>query len=254
MVGYALAVPIHKTGVMPPCFNGQQKTLMNKLTRKEILTVFSKYIGCAAIIFDSDEPVSSEIEVIDLPGETVMCDGVAWIPEDLKLILRPVSHLSGNDILTACGVYDSTGTMYAKYKNIEFRRIENLSQRIVIQDTGFSYLFDCTTGAISLYNRGTHVWSADTQLYLAQWYFNNRVAIPLHFEPGHWANGKNAIELGIAVPSNKLLNELLLKMFNNDKGQVQEWYFDKKLHGVNLFDLPTLNETIAELKKELSLL
>lgn len=167
-----------------------------------------------------------------------------------QLFLKVPHHLTNREILLACKAYDNVPLSMATHKNVTFKPIENTSQiRITIDDCNYSYRFDSSNGAIAVFKDGDFVWPRDTQLFLAQYYFKERIACPLFFTHGHWANGLTAIDLGIAVPSRDRLFDALKTAYNNDKDEIQKWFHEQVIYNnVNLFDLKTLDAKIAEVK------
>lgn len=170
-----------------------------------------------------------------------------------KITLKAIAHLTDVELLNACKAYDPLVFALAYRSNITIKEVEN-RKKIKIGDTGYSCLVDLSSGAISSYNKGTHLWPYDGgAIHLTQWYLRNSVAIPLYFESGHWANGKTAIELGVAVPDKYRLDEILKLVYNKDQEVIDEWYFDKKCYGIDLNDLSVLNGLIEGLSEKLKL-
>lgn len=179
----------------------------------------------------------------------------ALYPSDTKF-LKPFHHMSTEDVLEACIFYDKTGSIGAMGKTISVIPKQNepmIRQVIFGAEWPFMYNLDLRTGAITLFRQGRPFNSSHKQLLLSQWYCHRYFAIPLYFGDGHWANTKTALELGIAVPDRGLLEKLLNKKFKGDQDEIEAWYFDKRLLGVDLDKLETMDQVIAELKDELNL-
>lgn len=167
-----------------------------------------------------------------------------------KPILKLLHHLTSNEILMACRAYYSVPFSMVTHTNVTIMPIDNTTQlRVVIDDCNYTYRFDYSNGGIAVYKNGDHIWPTESQNYLTQHYRNKRIAIRHYFDQGHWANGKTAIDLGLAVPNRDSLVNILMKEYNNDKELVKNWFYEKEImYNVNLFDPKILDEKIAELK------
>lgn len=224
---------------------------MNQLTKLEITKVLAWYHDCSVQIFDHNPPTPARIEGVQYynMNEKALAEHVTWEPELVKPVLEPVHHLTNSDILMACRAYDKLPFHYSRSSEITIAPIkDSTNKRIIVQHCPYVYQFNPQTGAISLYKNGDHIWAQESQLFLTQHYFEQRVAIPLYFGFGHWANGKTAIELGIAIPSRERLFDALNVKFNKDKAAVDLWIHEQEVyHNVNFFDLAVLDSKIAEL-------
>jgi hypothetical protein len=224
---------------------------MNQLTKIEILKVLAWYHNCNVQIFDAMPPTPARIEGVQYynMNEKILAEHTAWEPELVKPVLKPVHHLTNSDILMACRAYDKLPFHYSKHSEITIAPVkDSTNKRIIMQHCPYTYLFDTHTGAISLYKDSHMVWSQESLLLLTQHYFQQAVAIPLYFGFGHWANGKTAIELGIAIPNRDKLFKALNKKFNNDRAAADLWLHEQETyHNVNFFDLAVLDSKIAEL-------
>lgn len=169
------------------------------------------------------------------------------LAKDIRL--KPLHHLDTNTMLMACRAYDNTGFMFATPKNIaRIDDAENKRVKFLIADSCYSYTFSYETGNVGIYKSGIALFYSCNPAALIQFYLQNKVAIPLYFEEGHWANGKTAIDLGIAKPDHAYLKELLKEKFDGDVQAIDEWFFDQKLHGNDLDNLEVLDNFINELK------
>jgi len=147
---------------------------MNKLKNKEIARVFAMYLG-AAVICDGRECELECLNVLDLSCDlSYKIDDEEsgfygeWTTEQFeifkaKLILTPLSKITDEHAM-ACW------------------EIEN---------------YMCSEQDIPYVSNLFKEMSGNLFQYLIQ----QGYAVPLFFTPNHWANGKTAIELGIAIES-----------------------------------------------------
>jgi len=223
---------------------------MQELTTLEILQVLTRYGNCAVLIFDGPEPTPATLEGIMYYEGVVFVERTTEEPRLVKPVLKVLHHLTSTEILQACRAYDSVPFGMATNKNTKIENIDNTTQkRITIEGCKYSYRFNYKTGAIAVHKDGHCIMPYDSQGFLTQHYYNEGIAIPLYFGPGHWANGKTAIELGIAVPSRYRLFDVLKEVFNGDKEQIALWVHEAEAyHKINLFEPNILDEKISELK------
>lgn len=223
---------------------------MNKLTKLEITKALAWYHDCHVEIFDAMPPAPAHIEGVQYyrDNEKILAEHVTWEPEIIKPVLKPVHHLTNSEILMACRAYDKLPFHYSRTSEITIAPVKDSpNKRVIIQHCPYVYIFNPLTGAVSLYKDSRKVWAQESELFLTQHYFQERVAIPLYFGFGHWANGKTAIELGIAIPTRIRLFEALDKKYNKDKEAAALWIHEQEVyHEVNFFDLATLDSKIAE--------
>lgn len=226
---------------------------MNKLTDLEIVKVFSLYPECPTLIFDSNPPVPDKVEGIIYRLPQIYCEHVSWPPITVKLVLKQLKYMPNQDILFAAKTYDNTGFVGTTGKTIQIPPKENepiIRQIMFGPDWPFMYNVNLETGSITMFREGRAFGASDTQLLLTQFYLKNNYAIPLYFEPGHWANGKTAIDLGIAVPDRWLLFKLLHQKFASNE-DIRTWIFEReKLLRKSFFDPKNLDEAINELQNE----
>lgn len=176
----------------------------NKLTHEEIARVFAMYYGCRCVIclekgsFSGDLKVSSEV-LLNLSMKEGHTDKVNW-----RLSLRLLSSLTDEEILELCKFVEPEEFGDYRYKSWKIeRKKDNLTHYacVTMEGNSFEYKIDLIDGDINLYNGGDQQMCVKT--HYKQWYFQNGFAVPLFFGLGHWADGKNAIELNIAIDKTK---------------------------------------------------
>jgi hypothetical protein len=148
------------------------KIMENKLTNEEIARVFAMYFG-QKYVYKNE---------FGRFGERVKFDYHIHknINQDAKLVLTPLSSITDEDaecIAHICNFNEKTLEMY-KYNS--FENLSDIGRRII--EYGFN-----THGIFYNVN--------DFNYQLIIWGYS----VPLYFGLNHWANGKTAIELGIAT-------------------------------------------------------
>lgn len=225
---------------------------MSKLTEKEIVQVFALYPLCPVMIFDNPENpaegVPDQVEGLDFIVPGIVCERITRsLLKELKLVLKPIHHITDNQALMLCRCYDNFPLATTGRLGWQIRRE---SGQLKVYSKDFKYIIDFKSGTITLY-RNNQPSMFGNMAMATQWYQKNYFAIPLYFEPAHPHNGMSAIDLGIAIPSHDLLNELLMKAFDKDVALIDLWRFNKKLLNVDLHDLKTLDENINEIKQQI---
>lgn len=226
------------------------KTEKNQLTNAEIVKVFGLYPLCPVAIFDSQSDPKAAVPDYNQGGNyvagMVITEHTYFDPQQVKLILKPVHHMTSDEIVRACRCYDNLGFMMIAGKNITLKEGHTPGiKKISIDGTPYSYRLDIDTGNIVMFKDGQTTWSRDRAGHLTQFYFHNNIAIPLYFDYGHWANGKTAIELGIAIPDRTLLNDSLNKKYDGDKTEIGNWWLENEKLDIN--NLAVMDEVIKNL-------
>lgn len=221
---------------------------MNKLTDLETVQVFRHYGKCPVKCYDGKKKVSETIRGVIFENPTVFCEKDAWDPCDVKLVLKQLKYITDNEIREACRLFDNSGFMFAAQLQIIPKKDDPTIKRLVCDcgDFAYAYHFDITNGNIALFKNGIAITYTNKQTQLIQWYFKNFYAIPLHFDGGHWANGKTAIDLGIGVPDRQVLHNLLNEKFEMDKTEIGNWWLEHEKF--NFDDPKILDEMIVNLK------
>lgn len=225
---------------------------MSKLTEKEIAQVFGLYPLCPVAIFDDQsdakEYVPDELQgIVFIKPYHVISEHSKNDIEKIRLVLKPIHHITDTEALMLCRCYDNMPLATAGRLGWQIKRE---ADRLKVCSKDFKYIIDFKSGAIALYRDNKPSMLGNMAMAM-QWYLKNHFAIPLFFEPAHPHNGLTAIDLGIAIPSHDLLNELLAKACDEDKPLAALWRFNKKLLNIDLYDLKNLDEAIDELKNQI---
>lgn len=171
-----------------------------KLTNEEIARVFAMYLGCNFWLCDNLEgnPVIEKV-TSTIVSEIEKGD---WLGYDNRpgelLLLAPLELISDEDAI-AIACFEDTGYKklnFSTYKKDGFNFLvekENTNIKCSYNYKTWFYdgVFDCKY-KFSL-DINTLNWKS-YQLMLKKGY-----AVPLFFGVNHWANGKTAIELKIAI-------------------------------------------------------
>lgn len=166
-----------------------------------------------------------------------------------KLFLKPLNHISDNDILMACYARESFPFGNCTKKDWVIER-ENDIAKVSSRKSQYTYQLNLTNGNVHLFNQGKPSKLGE-QVFVVQFLYGCRYALPCYFCPTHPANGKTPLDLGIAVPDTTLLDDLLKHKYNRDVRAIQDWYFDIKLNEVNLDDISVYNQVINDLCQEI---
>lgn len=189
----------------------------NELTPEEIAWVYSMYYGC---------PIGSE-------G---------------KLILNQMQHMSDKNICLLCYWVDSMP--FARVKPDKWC-LERGYDTIGVRGDIYAYHIDIDTGNVHVYLDGRLTTTANNG-YAMQFHVKHYNAFALFFDKGHWANGMNAFQLGLAVPNRKPLEEALLKLYDNDTSLVNQYFADKLYYGIDLNNVDFYNSELTEINKQLA--
>lgn len=227
----------------------------NQLTDLEIVKVFGLYPLCPVAVFDKVDPYRPVLDLVEgviFDTPQVYCEHVTCDPKTVKLQLKPIHHISDQDLYNLTRLYDNTGWLGANGKTFSIlpKTDEPLIKIIDIGGWPYSYRVDLRSGSVTMYKEGRAFSASDNQLLIAQWYHDNNFATPLYFGKNHWANGKTAIELDVAIPDRRILFDLLNKKFDNDKTEIGNWWLENEKLDIN--NLTVMDEVIDALKKELN--
>jgi hypothetical protein len=188
---------------------------MNKLTKEEIAKVFAMYLG--ADIFTNtgwsaggysakhNDITLSNIEILTINTRFYLDDPENEKERKVSIILKQVANITREDAIELSELINGE-----KYPAGEKFKVVNDDGEVVvfssevihttIKDFGFrcrttiytDFMVQPIKDAISCRRR---------MMNFDEWQFllNKGYAVPLYFSPGHWANGMNAIELGIGI-------------------------------------------------------
>lgn len=143
---------------------------MEKLSNEEVARVFAMYIGCD-IRHSSDN--SDKLLGIGRKGECFVAGGYIDA-ENAKLLLTPLHKISDEDAIEVAKMYGGV--------------------RCLLSDDGFLQIIDTNNAVVKYF-----IIHHDLPSMLSQFLTKQGYAIKLFIAPNHPANGKTAIELGIAT-------------------------------------------------------
>lgn len=151
-----------------------------QLTQEEIARVFFMHYGC--------EYRFEDLSHIYKIGE---CNTfkLAWEQDfnNCKLLLTPLYRISDEDAIEVAKIMED-GVPYKSYS----------VERTAKDNTAVWFAHWC----VRIYHDGRIKGSQALQYIDSrpfQYLISKGYAVPLFFAPNHWANGKTAIELGIAI-------------------------------------------------------
>lgn len=148
---------------------------MEKLANKEIAKVFALYLPCEA----KDRWGNKNITAVNFETNRVLYSENDWgNPEFWKLLLTPLDKISDEDAIEVAKV--------AEY----YSEMQHLWDAA---DTGRDIVRDLF---------GNDIWFKN-KIFIYQYLISKGYDVPLWFGIDHWANGKTAIELNIAIPKPK---------------------------------------------------
>jgi hypothetical protein len=157
---------------------------MNKLTNEEIARVFAMYLGSACLLEDGN--ISDKTTMISLSGQLMVdYNNIGSTEHEInycKLLIKPLSKITDPHYVKLCKIY---------YPNLD-NTVEDGRELI-------SILYETK----SAFERN----DCFDIIYIYQYLIQQGYAVPLFFGINHWANGKTAIELEIAVDKTTLQNE-----------------------------------------------
>lgn len=153
-----------------------------KLTNEEKRKTFGQHIGCEAI-FNKEGflQVKGELLGVDAYGNSFISTGRAIPPYKICdidfsfLLLTPISSITDEHAIE----FYSLNAAYPTNDLDDIIKIETVKEWLIA-------------------NESPICWDA------YQYLISKGYAVPLWFGVGHWANGKTAIELGIAIEKPQL--------------------------------------------------
>lgn len=223
-------------------------TTVNQLTGEEIAQVFSLYPNCPVLIFDAPPeaiveygPVPDNLDSVSYKWDKVGAECTYFEKKQIKLELKQIKDMSDADVYWLCYWYNSSTFIGTEQKDWKIKR-EGFEIKVYQRVEGIGFVIDTDNGDINIVRNGmrSHL---GTSAYGFQWLIRNYYAIPLFFGKGHWANGKTALQLGIAVPDIAPLKSALMQLYDNDTTLVVVHCRNLKL---DIYNVDVYNE---ELKK-----
>lgn len=191
------------------------------------------------------------------PANELTPEEIAWVhsmyyacptdPEG-KLILNQIQHMPNEGIYTLCYWVDSAPFVRSKVGKWSLERSQ---EKIVVRSDIYSYHIIIDTGNVHVYIDGRLTTTSNNGNAI-QFHMKHYNAFPVFFEEGHWANGRNAFQLGMAVPNMQPIHDALGRLFDKDKALAQQWLFDKKLDNIDFNDVQVYNNELTEINKQLA--
>lgn len=140
----------------------------NKLTNEEIARVFAIYWGCEIIGVESGGVAPNTY--VDSRAKYLMSCG------KVKLLLTPLSAITDEHAIEASFIFNNDG----RFKKCSMKRAAEYKKYVEEYCTDYNNFY--------------------VKMYLIQ----QGYAVPLFFGVNHWANGKDAIQLEIAIDRTKI--------------------------------------------------
>lgn len=224
--------------------------MIHQLTTEEIAQVYAMYPGCRLLIFDGPseyDPVPDKLQSVSFVNDSIGAEHTHYQQKQVKLLLKDIKHISTADLLMLC--YWVSSEPFVTSKKAEFN-VEYRDQTIVVRCGIYAYHVYTDSGNVHFYidsRVATIGNNANAFLFYMKYYY----AFPMFFEKGHWANHKTPLQLGIAVPDITTLTSALMELHNNNLPLVQEYYFDRKLYKVNLYDPEIFDSELSAIKRQL---
>lgn len=155
----------------------------NKLTNEEISRVFAMYYGQRVLKFSKTAPAT---QICD-------CYMLGRINNDCVISLTPLSAITDEhaiEVAKICNFDNKTLTM-CKYNS--FENLQDIGKRIIEY-----YLYNEIKDGFNTHGIWFNINDFNWFLILKGY------AVPLWFGLNHWANGKTAIELEVAIDRTKI--------------------------------------------------
>lgn len=165
------------------------------------------------------------------------------------LVLKQIKYMPDKDLFMLCRHVDSLP--FGRIKQEKWR-IERGFDTIVVKADLHSYHIDVNNGNVHLYLDG-RLSTEGTFVYALQFYMQNYYAFPLLFAKGHWARGKNALQLGVAAPDMAPIHEALDILFEKDASLVQQYLSERKQYfKVDYNNIDVFEQELADIKAQIA--
>lgn len=170
--------------------------------------------------------------------------------KDNKAVLKIIKYMNNADIYMLCYWYDSVPFQGTIPNDWKIER-EGLEIKVFNKTKGHSYIIDTHNGDVNILRGGmrSHLGTA---VYATQFLMEYYYAFPLFYGPGHWGNGKTPFQLGLAIPDPQPLYDALNILYDKDESFVTQWFFDKKLHKVDLTDINIFEQELTTINKQIN--
>lgn len=169
----------------------------NKLTNEEKAEIFKLYLG-HEFVFDKEEP--EILDGVTLSG-VVYSDqaddsgeGIYGV-EDCVLLLTPLSAISDEDAIQVAKIISIPDWRHDGQEPTVIRN----EDYVLMNTSGYRFVTIFHNGTL-MYKDKDGVDCYTLNAFMAyQYLISKGYAVSLWFAPDHWANGKTAIELNIAI-------------------------------------------------------
>lgn len=150
---------------------------MNQLTNEETAKVFAMYWGSEILISQNDQPIIEKVQgsLCYSSSLTIWSCQTGYNTKffKVKLLLKPLSSISDEDAVEVARLAN-----YLKLKT----KMAAIGRDVINSLIG-----------------KTHTYHYSQPFAIFQYLISKGYAVPLFFGVNHWANGKNAFELNIAI-------------------------------------------------------
>jgi hypothetical protein len=153
--------------------------MKEQLTTEQIARVFAMYLGCP---LQTLEYVNELNYLSGVEGVYTIRDkeGFVYEYDQCKLLLHPISSITDEEL-------EEIAIMWGAAPHLTFLTTDRLREMLTNDEADLVEILD----DMSMNMLGC--------FYLVQYLTQKGFAIPLYFSPNHPCNGKDAIELGLAV-------------------------------------------------------
>lgn len=187
-----------------------------KLTNQEIVKVLTMYLCRTAKITYWFEETSQKEITIELLHKYLSVGQGNFQIKKIEMHLIPLEKISDEDAIEVAKIV--CGRQYIEVDNVVFANQPTVKDDHTIYKISFTayqiikhtgdkpkefLLYINSWGTINLYVNG-ELSNNRYDCFIWQYLISKGYAVPLFFAPNHWANGKTAIELGLAI--DKTLN------------------------------------------------
>jgi hypothetical protein len=224
------------------------------LTLEERSRILAMYPLCPLLIYDDPtpnaEPVTDYLQGVQFKWDAITSEHTTFKQKEIKLVLKQLKYMVDADIYMLCYWYDSVpfqGTLPNEWK-IEK---DGYMRKVFHKKKGHTYIFDTLSGDVNIQREGmrSHLGTAT---YAVQFHMKHHYALPIFFGPGHWANGKTPFQLGIAVPDRQPIRDALMNLYDNNITLVDDYFFDRRLHNIDLTNLEVFETELIEINKQIN--
>lgn len=165
-----------------------------------------------------------------------------------KLVLKIVKHMNLKQLAMACSILDSTPFARTTGDNWTLDRGHDT---LGLRCKPYAYHLDYDTCNINLYLDG-RLSNIGTYGNVVQHFFKEGWAIPMFFDKGNENNGKTPFELGVAIPNLIHIKEALNILYDKDRSQIEEWFFDKTCLKIDLTNIDVYEQELTKINNAIA--